>query len=122
MLRRHKPMMRSKPLRGAPPAKADMRSRACDRLWSLLREDGVGGLPFRKGERLGPFTVDFLCPAARQVVLVEDEATTGEAACWLRENGYRVLEFPAGEVLNNPRHILDAITQSFELRIVPRKS
>lgn len=112
----------ARPTRMEPGAQPKTHAQACDRLWEILREDAPRGLIFHARERLGPFVVDFVCPAARLVLLIDDGQASGDAASWLHENGYRVLEFPAGEVLNNPRFILDAITQSFELRIVARKS
>lgn len=123
MLRRTKPMMRRKPLRAKPSATPDARAKACRRLQTALLEHPVGRLKFHPQARLGPFTVDFHCPGARLVLLLADDSNrTDDAASWLRDNGYRVLEFPVGEVLNNTHSILDIIAQSFELRIIPRQN
>lgn len=113
-------MTRRKPLRATQATKPDAPALARRKLELLLREHPVGGLSFHPHERLGPFTVDFHCPGARLVLLlVDDEHATEDAAAWLRQNGYRVLAFPVGEALNNPRSVLEAIARSFELRIVP---
>lgn len=121
MLRRTKPLTRKKPL-GASRARVPG-SDADRRLWSILETREVAGLSFRHCERIGPYTADFVCPAARLVLLLnDDQARDDGRAAWFRLNGYRVLEFPSSEVSSNPDGVLDVIARSFELRIVPRKS
>ncbi|HLM66439.1 MAG TPA: endonuclease domain-containing protein [Longimicrobium sp.] len=34
-------------------------------LWSVLRRDQMGGLSFRRQHAIGPFILDFYCPAVR---------------------------------------------------------
>jgi very-short-patch-repair endonuclease len=123
VLRRNKPMIRRTPLRAKQVSRPDAQTRAESKLWALLRDNEVTGLSFRRRERVGPFVVDFLCPAARLVLLVSPDGDEhADAVAWLHQNGYRVLQFPAGEVLSNPRRILETIAQSFELRIVRPKN
>jgi very-short-patch-repair endonuclease len=89
---------------------------AADKLWSTLQEHPIARFGFRRGARMGPFTVDIVCPAARLVVLIEDGSA--DRAPWLEASGYRVLTFTKVEA-SNPPTVLDAIAGMFELRAVP---
>ncbi len=64
--------MRRKPRWRAPEpvqeAAKDLRVRMTEAerlLWSALRRDQVGGLRFRRQHAIGPFVLDFYCPAIR---------------------------------------------------------
>jgi len=48
-------------------------SRPEARLWQVLRER-PGGIKFRRQHPVGPYIVDFYCPAARLAVEVDGEA------------------------------------------------
>jgi very-short-patch-repair endonuclease len=91
------------------------------KLWPLL--DGHVGLRFRQRELVGPYLVDFLCPAARLVICLigEDDDGTDQVA-WLHSQGYRVLSFDAAAVAHNPEAVLDAVADAFTLRVIPGKS
>ena len=96
-----------------------MRSSATDAesiLWELLRAKRLEGLKFRRQVVVGPFIVDFVCPARRLVIEV-DGSQHGEASAydqrrtdWLRQEGYTVVRFWNGDVLRDPdgvcQHIL----------------
>ena len=45
-----------------------------DKLWQALRNRQLAGLKFRRKAPLGPYVVDFLCPAAHLVVEVTGRA------------------------------------------------
>jgi very-short-patch-repair endonuclease len=76
-------------------------------LWSALRGRGIGGLRFRRQHPVGPFVLDFFCPAAKLVIEVDgpiheqqreqDQARTEH----LEAYGYRVLRFTNQEVMTN---------------------
>jgi very-short-patch-repair endonuclease len=112
--------------RSAAEACADKTSHAPDaenKLWSVLRDRDVAGLRFRHRELVGPYIVDFLCPAAKLILLVEQGAPIDpEQTQWLRQHGYRVLLFSQADVLSDPQRVLDAIAQAFEFRVVSRKN
>ena len=107
-----------------------LRSEATDaerRLWAVLRHKQVAGVRFRRQQAIGPYIVDFYCPAAKVVIELDgdqhgedqhvsyDEARTR----WLIDRGYRVLRFPNWQVLRNPQIVIDAIAHEFEIRAVP---
>ena len=89
------------------PAEAD--------LWSALRKRRLGGLRFRCQYPIGPFILDFCCPALRLVVEVDgprhgdlrlhDEERTAH----LEALGYQVLRFSNEEVLTNRSSVLRRI-------------
>jgi very-short-patch-repair endonuclease len=71
------------------------------RLRNRLRIGQVAGWKFRRQHPIGPYVVDFYCPAARLVVEI-DGPTHGEEAQlayeerrtdWLRAQRYEVLRF-----------------------------
>jgi len=82
-------------------------------LWEALRSRRLDGLKFRCQHALGPFILDFCCPAHRLVVELDgaghdepeqagrDEVRTEQLAAY----GYRVLRFRNEEVFED----LDAI-------------
>ena len=86
------------------------------RLWLLLRQKPEG-LKFRKQHPLGPFTLDFYCPAVKLVVEVDGDshgmgdnpARDRRRDAWLQERGLRVLRFDAAEVMRDVESVVTAI-------------
>lgn len=87
-----------------------LRQRATDAertLWSCLRRRQLGPR-FRRQHTMGPFTLDFYCPAARLAVELDGgqhyqggsrhERDVARDA-WLAERGIRVLRFSDRDVL-----------------------
>jgi very-short-patch-repair endonuclease len=77
----------------------------------------VGGWKFRRQHPIGPYFVDFYCPAAKLVVEI-DGPTHGEAAqwvyderraAWLTSQGYEVLRFWTTEIDESLDSVVDAI-------------
>ena len=83
-------------------------------LWVRLRGADVR---FRRQHPIGPYVLDFYCPAARLAIEVDgfahdtgdrpqrDEARTR----WLNEEGVEVLRIAAKEVLADPDAVADAL-------------
>ena len=90
-------------------------------LWRALKELPVDGTHFRRQAPIGPYVVDFLCPAAHLVIELdgghhnEDETAKRDRVRqrWLEQEGYRVIRFWNNDVLANTdgvlRMILDAL-------------
>lgn len=92
---------------------------AAAKLWTVLKDREIAGLRFQERERIGPYVVDFICPAARLVLLLEGaEPNDPGRMAWLRANGYRTLVFAETDVLADPQIVIDAVARGFELRIV----
>lgn|GEM_PF-1375329 len=150
MLERKKPLTRKKPLRPGKKAlgrsawhkkpaaetnssddsdadkkrralRTDAKTRAHAAVWPLLC-DGVRGFTFREHERLGPVIADFFCPAAKLVLEIVESAEETASHAWFAAEGYRVLSFEAEALAGNPQQALDAITDSFTLRVISRNA
>lgn len=136
MLRRNKPLQRKKALGPGKKALAktgwkktaktaarhtgqnesdDSVARAHAVLWPLLAQREA--FPFVEYQRLGPYVVDFYCPAAKLVVAITG---SDESDAWFAQNGYRLLSFAAPAVISDPQAVLASIAESFGLRLVGR--
>jgi very-short-patch-repair endonuclease len=99
--------------RGARNVRRRDRYRATDRLSELLRSRRLRDWRFRRQHPLGPFVVDFVCIEQALVVEIErSPAIDSDEArrVFLERLGYRVLRFPAGDVLRDPGAVRRAIT------------
>jgi very-short-patch-repair endonuclease len=102
------------------------------RLWDRLRIHQVGGWKFRRQYPIGPYFVDFYCPAARLVVQIV--SSTPEASpFWaddrlrtvaLSVDGYRVVEVQAADVEADLDGVVDAIEGELHAlgTSIPRRS
>ena len=78
-------------------------------LWQALRKGRLAGLRFRRQHPIGPYILDFYCPAARLTVEVDGFAHDTDAQlrhderrqAWLTEHGVTVLRVRAGDVLKD---------------------
>jgi very-short-patch-repair endonuclease len=96
-------------------------------LWALLRRKHVAGLRFRRQQPIGPYIVDFYCPAAKLIVEL-DGGQHGETrrreydelrTRWLQGNGYRVLRFSNGDFLRDRDAVLDGVWRAVRMSGVP---
>jgi len=89
-------------------------------LWCRLRSRRLCGYKFRRQHPIGPYIVDFLCPARRLVVEVDGgqhTATSERDAArtrWLERRGYRVMRFWNNEVLNETDAVLESILAALD--------
>jgi very-short-patch-repair endonuclease len=75
-------------------------------LWRALRELPMEGTHFRRQAPIGPYVVDFFCPAKRLIIELdgghhnEDETAKRdrERQLWLEKEGYRVVRFWNSEI------------------------
>ncbi len=96
-----------------------LRKKATDaelELWSRLRRHRVGP-KFRRQHTLGPFTLDFYCPAARLAIELDggqhyqgrQRERDIERDRWLSMQGIRVLRFSDRDVLLETETVEDVI-------------
>jgi very-short-patch-repair endonuclease len=86
-------------------------------LWRALKELPVEGTHFRRQAPIGPYVVDFFCPAKRLIVELdgghhnEDEAASRDAErqAWLEQQGYRVIRFWNSDVDKDLNAVMEAI-------------
>jgi very-short-patch-repair endonuclease len=88
-------------------------------LWRLLRKASP---PIRRQHPLGPYVVDFYCPAAKLIIEVDGFAhDTGDRPgrddvrnAWLRERGFALFRIPASDVLRDAVGCADGILRLCE--------
>ena len=112
---------RAKELRnGATPAER--------KLWGCLSSRKVAGWKFSRQIPVGPYFADFLCREAKLVIeldgyshdLRQDHDKRRDQ--WFDQNGYRVMRFANGDVLDNVEGAVRAIELALEDRPTPNPS
>ncbi|MFO1187469.1 MAG: endonuclease domain-containing protein [Alphaproteobacteria bacterium] len=96
-------------------------------LWAAFRRAQIEGVQFRRQQAIGPFVVDFFCPAARLVVEVDGEQHGNDGVHardvartrWLEARGYRVLRFWNEDVKNNREGVAETIRLAVRARMTP---
>jgi very-short-patch-repair endonuclease len=92
-------------------------------LWYELRElKAEGGFKFRRQSPIGPYIVDFLCPAARLIVEVDGDLHETEHGkrhdanrdAYLKSIGYFVLRVDEPDVTNNAWHVAQMVKDKAE--------
>jgi very-short-patch-repair endonuclease len=86
-------------------------------LWRALRELPVDGTHFRRQAPIGPYVVDFFCPAKRLIVELdgghhnEDETARRDNVrqLWLEREGYRVIRFWNSEITGDLAAVLERV-------------
>jgi very-short-patch-repair endonuclease len=89
------------------------------KLWQKLRRNQLENLSFRRQHPIGPYVMDFYCPALRLAIELDggqhnfdqnrrkDERRT----MWLRSNGIEVLRFWNNDVMSNLDGVLSEIAR-----------
>jgi len=86
-------------------------------LWRALKELPIEGTHFRRQAPIGPYVVDFFCPAKRLIIELdgghhnEDETAERDRKrqLWLEQEGYRVIRFWNSEITSNLTAVLELI-------------
>jgi very-short-patch-repair endonuclease len=86
-------------------------------LWRAMHELPVFGTHFRRQAPIGPYVVDFLCPAAHLIIEIDgghhndDETATRDRdrQAWLEKEGYRVVRFWNSEITNDLNAVMERI-------------
>ena len=84
-------------------------------LWQHLRDRQFLQAKFRRQHPIGPYIVDFCCPAYRLVIELDGGHHAGQIradgrrTAFLMQRGYRVLRFWDHDVLANRDSVLQAI-------------
>ncbi len=97
-------------------------TRAESLLWYELRAFRPQGLIFRRQQPIGPYVVDFVCPAARLIVEVDgDLHETNEGKrhdanrdAYLASLGYAVVRIDEPDVMNNAWHVAQMVKDKAE--------
>ncbi len=92
------------------------------KLWSGLRRSHINGLSFRRQHAVGPYVLDFYCPAIRLAIELDGgqhneeagQARDARRAEWLGSKGIRVVRFWNNDVLENLDGVLEEIARITE--------
>jgi very-short-patch-repair endonuclease len=96
-------------------------------VWDAIRARQVHGANFRRQKPIGPFIVDFVCPAANLIVELdggqhfESEHMKRDARrdAFLASKGYRVMRFNNHDVMTNREGVLETIAAAVEHTLSP---
>jgi very-short-patch-repair endonuclease len=91
------------------------------RLWSFLQGSLLEGRKFRRQHSVGPYILDFYCPAERLCIELDGNAHFSERAYeydttrteYLRSVGITVLRFENRNVFENTEGVLEEIRKNF---------
>jgi very-short-patch-repair endonuclease len=86
-------------------------------LWRALKELPTDGTHFRRQAPIGPYVVDFFCPAKDLIIEVDgghhnDDETAQrdrERQLWLEHEGYRVTRFWNSEITDDLTAVLERV-------------
>jgi very-short-patch-repair endonuclease len=86
-------------------------------LWRALKDLPLEGSHFRRQAPIGPYIVDFFCPAKRLIIELDgghhNEDDTAERdrvrQSWLENEGYRVIRFWNSEITADLTAVLERI-------------
>jgi len=87
------------------------------KIWAHLRRKHVVGLKFRRQQPIGPYIVDFFCPAAGLIIEVDGDTHADKEqhdaarTRWLEGEGYRVIRFVNSEVHRHLNLVLERISE-----------
>jgi len=88
------------------------------KLWQALQGKQLDGLKFRPQHPVGPFILDFWCPARKLVVELDGGVHEGQVEAdkartqQLQDYGYRVIRFRNEEVLTDLPTVLERIREA----------
>ena len=83
-------------------------------LWRLLRNGQTAGLKFRRQVPIGDYIADLVCFDPRVIIECDggqhaDSAYDAARDAWFRAEGYQVMRFWNGEILDNPHGVVETI-------------
>ena len=84
-------------------------------LWSRLRRRQLSGFKFRRQHMIGSYICDFVCIEMRVVIELDGSQNLDQASYdanrdrFSRLQGYRVLRFWNGDVMNQTESIMETI-------------
>ena len=109
--------MRNNPIADAAKELRKSQTEAEKRLWFKLREKQLCGVKFRRQEPIGNYIVDFVSFENKLVIEVdgsphkktETKRNDRQKTLWLQSEGFKVLRFWNGDILNNLEGVIKMI-------------
>src|SRR5258707_2359877 len=102
-------------------------------LWRALKELPIDGTHFRRQAPIGPYVVDFFCPARRLIIELDGGHHNGddtakrdrERQLWLEQEGFRVIRFWNSEITGDltavPEQVFVELHGLREAKVEPMK-
>ena len=87
------------------------------KLWAYLRTRRTNGIDFRRQHAIGPYITDFCAPRRKLVIEVDgsqhldQQEYDAERTAFLKAQGYTILRFWNGDVMNNIEGVLGVILE-----------
>jgi very-short-patch-repair endonuclease len=89
------------------------------RLWLHLRSAQIGGFSFRRQHPVGPYVLDFYCPALKLAIELDGDqhgsdgglARDAARSRFLQTKGIRVIRFPNHLLKEDLPYVLEAIAR-----------
>lgn len=89
-------------------------------LWSKLRRKQILGLRFRRQFSVGPYSIDFYCPALKLAIEIDGDSHffNNAKVCdrdrqeYIEAFGIRFLRFTNNQVFEHLDHVIESITQT----------
>jgi very-short-patch-repair endonuclease len=86
-------------------------------LWRALKELPTEGTHFRRQAPIGPYVVDFFCPAKRLIIELdggqhnddETAARDSKRQAWLEQEGYHVIRFWNSDIVSDLNAVMEKI-------------
>jgi very-short-patch-repair endonuclease len=86
-------------------------------IWSKLKNKQLGGLKFRRQHSMGPYILDFYCPAFRFAIEIDGDTHAGEEEerkdrirqRYIESLGVQFIRFSNSEVIENIEGVLEKI-------------
>jgi very-short-patch-repair endonuclease len=120
--------MKKHPIAGARERARSLRRDMTDAeksVWRIVRLYQIDGHRFRRQVPLGRYIADFVCHDARLIIEIDGGQHQGSApqeaerACFLQDQGYRVLRFWNNEVLSNLEGVRAKIAETLRSHPLP---
>ncbi len=92
------------------------------RLWSHLRAHRLEGVGFRRQHAIGSYITDFCAPHMKLIIEVDgsqhldQQEYDAERTAFLSAQGYTVMRFSNGDVMNNIEDVVGIILEKTSLR------
>lgn len=88
-------------------------------MWTLLRDRRFVGRKFRRQVPIGPYIVDFLCPASRLIIELDGSQHAGSVRdaqrdAYLAAQGFRTLRIWNNDILARPGQVMDVVWAGVE--------
>jgi very-short-patch-repair endonuclease len=98
------------------------------KLWHLLRDRRFSGFKLRRQVQIGPYIVDFVCPAKRLIVAAdggqhaEKNGYDERRDIWLKAQGFRIRRFWKDEILHRADEVSDTLWHDLDGTTIHREN